>query len=148
MDDLDLKILKLLQDDVPITEKPFSELSQKLNISESELIRRIKLLKEDNYIFRIAPKVNFSKFTRISALVAIEAKEDGIEKLTELINSISEISHAYIRDNKYNLWITVSADNQDRFDHLIDELKKINGVTDIVIFPSKKIFKLNVKFEV
>ena len=41
-----MELLKLLQEDIPLVEEPFSWIGEKLSISEEEVINRIKELKE------------------------------------------------------------------------------------------------------
>ena len=57
LDQTDREILQLIQDDFPIVQEPWLEISNRLNISEDEVISRLKRLIEAGAILKIGPIV-------------------------------------------------------------------------------------------
>ena len=53
MDDIDRAIINEIQSDFPITSRPYHELGRNFNLSESEVIERVKILKAEGVIRRI-----------------------------------------------------------------------------------------------
>jgi DNA-binding Lrp family transcriptional regulator len=53
MDDIDRKILNLIQKEFPVTAEPFKEIGTSVGISEDEALGRVKRLKEEGIIRRI-----------------------------------------------------------------------------------------------
>ncbi|HID65828.1 MAG TPA: Lrp/AsnC family transcriptional regulator, partial [Aquificaceae bacterium] len=41
-----MELLKIIQEDIPLTEKPFKHIANRLNIPEEDVIRELKKLKE------------------------------------------------------------------------------------------------------
>lgn len=147
MEDIDNKILSLMQNEFPVTPDPYLELSEKLGISKNEFFRRVKSLYEAGYILKISPKfAHNSKVIR--ALVALKVEETLEDKIAEIINDYEEVSHNYKRDSEYSIWFTVSAQSQRDFDNIIAQIRKIDGVKNMLILKSKKLYKLNVEFDI
>ena len=54
MDNIDKNLLNEIQSGFPVTPQPFLELGKRLDISESEVIDRIKKLKKEGVIRRMS----------------------------------------------------------------------------------------------
>ena len=52
IDNIDKRLLNILQNDFPIVENPFVQIGKILNISEDEIIYRIKTLKDEKKVIR------------------------------------------------------------------------------------------------
>ncbi len=46
LDETDRKIVQILQDDFPMVERPWKEVGDKLNLTEDDVINRLKRLNE------------------------------------------------------------------------------------------------------
>jgi len=53
MDDIDKKILGIIQSEFPLSPRPYQDLSDLLGFSEEEILGRVKNLKKDGIIRRI-----------------------------------------------------------------------------------------------
>ena len=47
MDLLDKQIIRIMQDEFPLVKEPYKEFAKKLNISEQELLNRLRIYKEE-----------------------------------------------------------------------------------------------------
>lgn len=72
---------------------------------------------------------------------------DDIESVASLVSSYAEVTHNYLRPNRYNIWFTLIARNQARIDAIIDEIGQKTGYTDILDLPSTTMFKIQVDFK-
>lgn len=85
LDETDAKILQIMQDDFPIVQKPWLEISGRLRISENEVVTRLKRLIEIGAIQRIGPVFDSSKIgLKAATLVAMKVPRI---KLTRLLQS-------------------------------------------------------------
>ena len=50
MDLLDKQIIRIMQDEFPLVKEPYKEFAKKLNISEQELLNRLRIYKEEGKI--------------------------------------------------------------------------------------------------
>lgn len=147
MDEVDRSILNSIQDGFPLTSRPFAELGARLGLSEDEVISRIQKLKDANIIRRIAPVIDVKKLGGASTLVAMSVPLDRVDEVAGIINAYSEVSHNYLRQDKYNIWFTVSASSKSRLDQILKEIEEKTGYPYINL-PTVRVFKLGVKFEV
>ncbi|MBE0524962.1 MAG: Lrp/AsnC family transcriptional regulator [Methanosarcinales archaeon] len=147
MDDLDKAILNEIQVDFPLVERPFQELARKLNSNEEEIILRIERLMQEGAIRRIGPIVNIKQTGGESTLAAVKAPEDQIDEVAGIISSFNEVSHNYLRPDKYNIWFTVSAPDKKHLDEILEEIKQRTGCP-LIDLPTLRLFKIGVKFNV
>jgi DNA-binding Lrp family transcriptional regulator len=149
LDNTDKQLLQLLQEDFPIVEYPWKELSVKLGISEKQVITRIENLYATGAIRKIGPIVDSSKVGYTSAtLVALRVPENQIDNAASVINQYSNISHNYEREHEYNVWFTLVAKNTQELIHTLNEILQKIGLSqnDALNLPTVKRFKINVNF--
>ena len=147
LDQIDKDILNSIQLDFPLEIYPFEKLGEQLGIPEDELIRRIERMKSAGAIRRIGPIINTKKTGGISTLVAAKVPEHKIDEVADIINQYSEVSHNYLRPAEYNIWFTMAASSEERIIQILDEIKDKTGC-DLINLPTKRLFKIGVKFDI
>ena len=147
LEQIDKKLLNELQFNFPITANPFAVIGERLGIAEAEILRRIRLLKEQGIIRRIGPTFEGSKLGYVNALVAMRVSPERLDQAGEFVSHYNEVTHNYARDHVYNLWFTLTCESQARMDEIIKEIKGNNGCSDLEILPAGKKFKINARFE-
>lgn len=148
MDDIDKKILNLLQKDFPIAEQPFLIIAGQCGVSEDEVISRIQKMKDKGIIRRIGAVFNGAKLGRVSTLCAARVPEDKIDVFIRTINADKGVTHNYRRDNEYNIWFTISAENAQKLEKFLADVKKKTGVADILDMRAVRTFKIDASFDV
>ena len=148
IDEVDKRILMILQRGIPITSRPYLAMAEELgDVSEDEVIRRIDVLKRENIIRRMSGFFNSRKLGYVSVLCAIEVEPDKIDDVAELINKFPGITHNYLRENKYNMWFTVIAINQETLDKIVDIIDEHPAVKRVLRFYTGHRFKIDVTFD-
>ena len=148
MDNTDKKILNEIQSHFPISSRPFHELGKRLNLPESDVLERIRGLKEDGIIRRIGGNFHSGRLNFTSTLCAARVPEEKIEHFVKTVNHYPGVTHNYLRNHAYNIWFTFIAKDMD---YIEDALKKISdetGATEIRNLPAVKTFKIKVDFEI
>ena len=148
MDAIDKNLLNEIQSGFPVTSRPFLELGKILNLSEDEVIARIKKLKEEGVIRRIGGNFNSRKLNFTSTLCAAKVPEEKIDEFVEAVNSYKGVTHNYLRKNVYNIWFTFIAPDVAFIENSLKEIAEKTGVDDILNLPAVKMYKIKVDFEV
>jgi len=148
MDDSDRAIINEIQSDFPIAERPFQELATRLQLSEDEILERVKRLKEEGVIRRIGGNFNSKKLNFTSTLCAARVPEQKLAKFVETVNRYPGVTHNYLRNHGYNVWFTFIAENMAYIDNALNEISATTGVGEIRNLPAVRMFKIKVDFEV
>jgi DNA-binding Lrp family transcriptional regulator len=150
LDVTDKKILQILQDDFPIVVQPWKEISRRLSLTEQEVTSRIERLKENGVILRIGPNFDLDKIgLKASTLVALRVDAKKIDDAAQIINQYDNISHNYQRDDEYNVWFTLTAQNDQEIDAVLEQIRQKLNVNkqDMLNLPTRYRFKINVIFQ-
>jgi len=148
MDDIDRKLLNLIQEDFPITEAPFAEVAAQLGIGEDEVLKRIESLKEEGVIRRIGAVFDLRKLGFASTLCAARVPEGEVRGFVEAVNASSGVTHNYRRDDEYNVWFTLIAAGEEELAAALAGIKRETGIDDILSLRATRTFKINARFDV
>jgi len=148
MDEIDKKLLNILQKEFPLEEQPFLIVARRCGISEEEALVRIQKMKDDGIIRRIGAVFDGGKLGRVSTLCAARVPEEKIDIFVQTVNANKGVTHNYRRDHEYNIWFTVSAATAKELEEFLAQVKEKTGVEDILDMRAVRTFKINASFEV
>jgi len=148
MDDIDRKLLNLIQEDFPITATPFAEVAAQLGIGEGEVLKRIERLKEKGVIRRIGAVFDLRKLGFASTLCAARVPDGEVRGFVEAVNANPGVTHNYLRDDEYNVWFTLIAVGEEELTAALAGIKRETGIYDILSLHATRTFKINARFEV
>ena len=149
VDDLDLKILEALQEEIPVVLDPWSAIAKRLGIPEPLLLERLKRLREAGIIRGISPVFEAKPLGIGSAtLVALPVPVERIREVADIVSSYPEVSHNFRRDHQYSLWFTMSAKNDEMLQGILEEILCKTGFSrDTVLdLPTVRRIKIDVRF--
>ncbi|WP_370867595.1 Lrp/AsnC family transcriptional regulator [Methanolobus sp.] len=144
---MDKNILNTIQHDFPLDIHPFQKLGEELGISEEEIIRRLERLQNEGAVRKIGPVINRNRVGGSSTLVAVNVPEDMIDEIADCIDEYPEVSHNYLRPDKYNVWFTLSASGEERINEILKELNRKTGL-EFINLPTVRLFKIGVRFNI
>ena len=147
MDDIDRKLLNVIQSDFPVTKRPYKDLGTRLDCSEDDIFKRIKRLKREGVIRRIGGNFDSKRLGFATTLCAAKVPDDKINRFMEVVNRYPEVTHNYLRDHQYNIWFTFVAPNMKVIDRYIEEIIGYAGVKEILNLPAVRTFKILVDFD-
>jgi len=146
IDDLDKKILGLIQGDLPIDPRPFAVLAEKIGITEDQFIDRVKSLLSDGTIRRFGAML-YHKEAGIhsNAMAAWFVPDDKIEETGNAFAKFKEVTHCYQRrpqkDWKYNLYTMIHGQSDADCRAIAERMSQQAGIKDYILLFSKKEFK-------
>ena len=143
----DKSLLNLLQGNIPVCSRPFAKMADMLGVNESVVLERVRELKATGYLRRIGTFFNSDNLGYHSTLIALEVTPTEISNVAEVINGYDEVTHNYEREGKFNLWFTLSTLTAEREGNILDKIRSLRGVEDMINLKSNRKFKVNVQFK-
>lgn len=139
-------VLSVVQDPLPLCDRPFQELAATLHTTEDALLGEIRRLKTAGFIRRFRPQLNYRALGRTAVLAAAEVPEDRLEKTAAAVSTLSGVSHNYQRDARFNLWFTLQGTSTEEIEARLDRLRQSTGLP-FYSFAAEVVYKLNVRFD-
>ncbi len=151
-DRADLRLLSLLQEDIPLIPRPWDSIATRAGLSPQETLSRISSLHEGKVIRSVSPILESQRLgLRASSLVAFRVPRERVSEVASVISSFSEVSHNFCRDHPYSIWFTISAETPDRLLRVIRNIQEECGIsdTDLLNLPTVRRLKidLHIPFE-
>lgn len=146
MDDVDRLIINETQGGFPVSERPFAELAERLDLSEAELINRMRALREEGVLSRFGPLFHAERMGGGLTLAAMAVPEDRYEDVTELVNAHDEVAHNYARDHALNMWFVLATETPERIADVIAEIEAETGIT-VLNMPREEEFFIGLRFD-
>ena len=148
MDQHDRDILNIIQSGFPLAARPYAKVGQQVGLSEEEVIRRVRELKERGVIRRIGGNVWAGRVGYVSTLCAAKVPEEKLDLFAETVNSFPGVTHNYCRDNEtLNVWFTLIVPSQEDLEATLTAIQEKTGILPHN-FPALKTYKIKVDFEV
>ncbi len=143
------KLLKEVQSHIPIVDRPFKAVADRLGVDEKTVLETLKKLKEERVIRQISPIYDTKSVGYDSSLVAFKVNPESIEDVASFVSKHPGVSHNYERENEFNLWFTIAVppDGQLSLDETVALMADITGVKEYVILRTVKTFKIGVKLD-
>lgn len=149
---LDKKILKRLQEDIPLTASPYKDMAEELDIDEDELIDKIKKYNETGILKRVSAILYHRQAGfNANAMVVWKVNNEDIHSIGEYMASIPEVSHCYERIPypfwDYNLYTMIHEKDMERCDKIIQDISDAIGVTEYkVLYSTHELKKTSMKY--
>jgi DNA-binding Lrp family transcriptional regulator len=147
MDDIDRKILNEIQSAFPIASRPYLELGKRLDLSEEEVLERVKRMRSEGIIRRIGANFDSGRLGFTSSICAARVPEDKIKGFVGLVNGYKGVTHNYLRGHDYNVWFTLIAPGTKDIENILNEISGKTGVKEILNLPAIRTFKIKVDLE-
>lgn len=148
-DPLDAALLGALQDTIPLVERPFHAMADRLGWAEDEVLARTARLKADGVIRQISAIFDTRSLGYASSLVAARIDPAHVDVAAAVINRHPGVSHNYLRNHDYNLWYTIAVPPTSPLglDGTVAALHRLSGAEATRLLPTVKLFKIGVRFD-
>ncbi|MCX7725465.1 MAG: Lrp/AsnC family transcriptional regulator [Chitinispirillaceae bacterium] len=148
MEEVERKLLNIIQHNFPLELYPFEIIAKQIGITEEECIEILKKLQDEGILREIKPVINWKSVGYMGVLLGITVEPEFVDKVAEAINNFDCVTHNYLRDNKRNLWCTLTyKDNQEK-EKIISFIRSLQGVKDLKEFASEKTYKIGLLLDV
>ena len=140
LDEIDLKILRILQNDSKKTTKEVSEL---LNLSASPVYERIRRLEKNGYIKKyvaILDKRLVNQPITAICMVSLRYHNEGfIEKFERQIKALKEVQECYHMAGKVDFFLKINLGDLDEYHEFVR--LKLSKIENIGVLESYFVFK-------
>ncbi len=146
IDELDKKIIGLIQGDLPLEARPFAVMAEKIGITEGEFVDRVNSLQKRDIIrrFGVTLRHQGAGFSS-NAMVAWLVPDDRIEEVGKAMAGFSEVTHCYQRqpqkDWKYNLYTMIHGNSRKECYQITQRMSQRTGVKEYDLLFSEREFK-------
>lgn len=146
IDEVDKKIIGLIQGDLPLLPRPYAAMAQKIGLTEEEFMGRIKGLKRRGILRRFGATLRHQEAGFSSnAMVAWFVPDDRVEEIGKIMARFKEVTHCYQRrpqkDWRYNLYTMIHGINHEQCYEIAEEMSLSTGIDDYVLLFSEREFK-------
>jgi siroheme decarboxylase len=148
-DPVDLALLEILQEDLPLVSRPWDQIAARAGISPDEVLSRIQRLHDAGIVLSVSPILESGRLgLHAATLVALRVPEGRVQEVACIISSYREVSHNYQRDHPFSIWFTLSAEDPGRLARLIADIREKTGVSDqdILNLPTVQKLKIDLRF--
>ena len=150
--DLEKQVIALIQEDMPIVEKPYSQMADQLGILESQLLDILRSLVARGIVRRFGATLRHQQSGyKANVMVAWQVEEHRIQKTGKTMASFSAVSHCYRRDPTdqwpYNLYTMVHGRNEAGCRKTVEKMAAESDVhAYMMLFSRKELKKTSMKY--
>jgi siroheme decarboxylase len=149
LDDLDRKLLNLMQGKFPIAPRPYREVASAAGLTEDETMARVQRLLDERIIRQVTPIFDTRALGYSSMLVAAKVDPDNPWRAAQVINEHPGVSHNYLRNHDFNIWFTIATEPGSKLglEGTLEVLARAAGAESIRQLPTLKLFKIRMDLE-
>jgi DNA-binding Lrp family transcriptional regulator len=149
LDDMDKRLLNLMQGSFPIAPRPYQHVAAEAGISEQEVMTRVQRLLDERIIRQVTPIFDTRALGYSSMLVAAKVDPDNPWRAANIINEHPGVSHNYLRNHEFNIWFTIATepDSPLGLEDTLLRLGELAGAESIRQLPTLKLFKIRMDLE-
>jgi siroheme decarboxylase len=150
LDDLDKRLLNLMQGDFPIAARPYQHVATEAKVTEDEVLARVQRLLDERIIRQVTPIYDTRAFGYSSMLVAAKVDPENPWRSANIINAHPGVSHNYLRNHEFNIWFTIATepDSPLGLEKTLEVLGELAGAESIRQLPTLKLFKIRMDLDV
>jgi siroheme decarboxylase len=149
LDDLDRRLLNLMQGSFPLQERPYASVASAAEIPEQEAMSRVRRLLDERIVRQVTPIYDTRALGYSSMLVAAKVDPEHPWRAAKIVNSHPGVSHNYLRNHDFNMWFTLATEPDSRLglQGTLDVLQRLTGACSIRQLPTLKLFKIRMDLE-
>ncbi len=152
LDELDKKIIVIMQEDFPLVAEPYREIAERLGIHEDELLGRLKKYHQSGKIRKMGAVLRHREVGyAANALCAWIVPEERIVEIGKMLAKDAVVSHCYARISQpgwpYNFYTMLHAHTRKDCKVLAEDIAKRTGLQEyVMLFSTKEWKKISMQY--
>jgi DNA-binding Lrp family transcriptional regulator len=114
-------------------------------ISEAELISRLENLLTQKVLTRFGPMFQIERMGGAFSLAAMRVPEADYDRVSEVVNAMSEVAHNYQREHAFNMWFVLATATPEGIANVIARIEDQTGYP-VYNMPKEKEFFVGARF--
>jgi siroheme decarboxylase len=149
LDDIDRKLLNLMQGSFPIATRPYRHVAELGGIGEAQVMSRVQRLLDKRIIRQVTPIFDTRALGYSSMLVAAKVDPAHPHRAAQVINEHPGVSHNYLRNHEFNLWFTIATEPDSKLglEGTLEVLAQAAGAESVRQLPTLRLFKIRMDLE-
>ena len=149
LDDLDRRLLNLMQGSFPIASRPYEHVASLAEVPEALVMERVQHLLDKRIIRQVTPIFDTRALGYSSMLVAAKVDPEHPHRAAQVINEHPGVSHNYLRNHDFNLWFTIATEPDSKLglEGTLEILAREAGAESVRQLPTLKLFKIRMDLE-
>jgi len=148
LDELDKKIIGMMQEEFPLVPEPYLAIADKLGISEDELLSRLNKYRQSKKIRKMGAVLRHREVGySANALCAWIVPEERIQEVGEMFAKVAVVTHCYARVTQpgwpYNFYTMLHANTREQCNDIAQSLADQAGLSQYTMLFSTKEWKKN-----
>jgi DNA-binding Lrp family transcriptional regulator len=144
--DLEKKIVAAIQQDLPVTERPYLDIARRIGVSEDDLLAALRGLCDRGIIRRFGATLRHQRTGyKANAMGAWKVAENRIEEVGRRMAAFRQVSHCYRRDPTpnwpYNLYTMIHADDEAGCRDTAAQMAHAAGIVEYTLLFSREELK-------
>ena len=152
VDELDKKIIKAFETDIPLTLNPYQKIAEELNIERAELLKRLQKLKERKILKRVSAILHHrDSGYQANGMFVCHFSKNEIDAAGREISELEAVSHCYQRKTyqnwPYNFYAMMHGKNREELEKMIEELVEEYKIEDYqILYSTEELKKTSMKY--
>jgi siroheme decarboxylase len=144
--DLEKKIIAAIQQDLPITARPYLDIARRIGVAEDTLLAALRGLCDRGIIRRFGATLRHQRTGyKANAMGAWKVAESRIKDVGRTMAAFRQVSHCYRRDPtpqwSYNLYTMIHADDEAGCRETARQMAQAAGIEDYTLLFSREELK-------
>ncbi|HVO67579.1 MAG TPA: hypothetical protein VMT12_13965 [Syntrophales bacterium] len=144
---MEKRISKLIQQDTPLSKRPFKSIAEQAFTSEEEVLSIIQGLMEKGSIRKFGTILRHQKAGfRHNAMVIWAVPSEKCKSVGSILASFAEVTHCYERvppfEGKYNIFTMIHFQKENQ-ESILKKLSRATGIKDFKVLASEEEYKKN-----
>lgn len=152
LSEIEIKIVRELQNDLPLVSRPFKEVADRLGISERELLDKIKEFIDRGIIRRFGATIRHQDVGFVAnAMVVWDVPEERISETGRLMAEFPEVTHCYQRAChagwNYPLFTVLHGRSPEECVRITEKIASATGIKNYrLLFSTRELKKSSMKY--
>lgn len=152
LSELEKRIVREVQEDLPINPRPYKVIADRLGIEEDYLLEKLNEFVDKGYIRRMGAALRHRKIgLKANPMIVWQVPEEKIDEVGKKLSELPQVTHCYHRKElpklNYNLYSMIHGETKEECYELAKEMSKNIGIENYtLLFSEKELKKTSMKY--